>query len=255
MPVNKEKYKEITAALGEKLTLVAVSKTKSIEDIKTLYELGQRDFGENYVQELVDKEAVLPKDIRWHFIGHLQSNKVKYIAPFIHLIQGTDSLKLLQEINKQAKKLNKVIDVLLQVHIAQEETKFGLDEKELEKIVNANARELSEFQEWSDVRSDVPSDAPSDRFDTRSDTPSDHLQHVKICGLMGMASFSDDMNKVRNEFKYLKSVFDRHRQLRTPNAELRTLSMGMSSDYTIAIEEGSNMVRIGSLLFGERNYS
>jgi PLP dependent protein len=251
MPVNKEKYKEITAALGEKLTLVAVSKTKSIEDIKTLYELGQRDFGENYVQELVDKEAVLPKDIRWHFIGHLQSNKVKYIAPFIHLIQGTDSLKLLQEINKQAKKLNKVIDVLLQVHIAQEETKFGLDEKELEKIVNANARELSEFQEWSDVRSD----APSDRFDTRSDTPSDHLQHVKICGLMGMASFSDDMNKVRNEFKYLKSVFDRHRQLRTPNAELSTLSMGMSSDYTIAIEEGSNMVRIGSLLFGERNYS
>jgi pyridoxal phosphate enzyme (YggS family) len=222
MGVNKDKYREIINELGSKVTLVAVSKTKPVEDIRQMYELGQRDFGENYVQELVDKEAQLPKDIRWHFIGHLQSNKVKYIAPFVHLIHGVDSLKLLSEINKQALKFKRVIDVLLQVHIAQEETKFGLDEAELNWIMN-------EFENLK-------------------------MEKVRIYGLMGMASFTDDMGKVRSEFQYLKTIFDKHATLSTVNCQLSTLSMGMSSDYKIAIEEGSNMVRIGSLLFGERIY-
>jgi len=233
MEVNKEAYKKITEELQQKkVTLVAVSKTKSVEDIKALYYLGQKDFGENYVQELADKAEQLPKDIQWHFIGHLQSNKVKYIAPFIYLVQSVDSLKLLQEINKQALKNNRIIDCLLQVHIAQEETKFGLDEKELEELFNTNSNKLHE------------------------------LKNVRICGLMGMASFSDDMNKVRNEFRYLKGVFDNLAQLPRPtvpsgratsNLQPRTLSMGMSMDYKIAIEEGSTMIRIGSLLFGTRN--
>ena len=214
--INIEKYKEIIAELNSKVMLVAVSKTKPVEDIQVLYDLGQRDFGENYVQELVDKEAVLPKDIHWHFIGHLQSNKVKFIAPFVYLIHGVDSVSLLQEINKQAAKNNRVIDCLLQVHIATEETKFGFDEKELFDL------KISQFE------------------------------NLKIKGLMGMASFSDDMNLVRSEFKKLKTIYN---QLSTLNSPLSTLSMGMSGDYKIAIEEGSNMVRIGSLLFGERNYS
>ena len=216
MAINIEKYKEILVELNNKATLIAVSKTKPIEDIQALYNEGQRDFGENYVQELVDKEAVLPKDTRWHFIGHLQSNKVKFIAPFVYLIHGVDSVSLLQEINKQAAKNNRVIDCLLQVHIAAEETKFGFDEKELFDL------KISQFE------------------------------NLKIKGLMGMASFSDDMNLVRSEFKKLKTIYN---QLSTLNSQLSTLSMGMSGDYKIAIEEGSNMVRIGSLLFGERNYS
>lgn len=223
MAVNKEQYKEIIQELEAKdVTLVAVSKTKPVEDIKELYDLGHRDFGENYVQELVDKEGQLPKDIRWHFIGHLQSNKVKYIAPFVSLIHGVDSVKLLTEINKQAAKNNRVIDVLMQIHIAQEETKFGLNEEELNLII-------SEFENLK-------------------------MTNVRICGLMGMASFTDDMKKVRKEFQYLKTIFDQHEALSTVNFQLSTLSMGMSSDYKIAIEEGSTMVRIGSLLFGERNY-
>ncbi len=216
MSVNKEKYKELLAELNSKATLVAVSKTKRVEDIQALYDLGQRDFGENYVQEMLDKEAVLPKDTRWHFIGHLQSNKVKYIAPFVHLIHGVDSLNLLKEINKQGEKNNRVIDCLLQIHIAGEETKFGFDEKELVNL------KISQFE------------------------------NVKITGLMGMASFSSDEALVRTEFKKLKQLFD---QLQTLNFKLQTVSMGMSADYKIAIEEGSNMVRIGSLLFGERNYN
>ncbi len=220
MPVNKEVYKQLIADLGSHdVTLVAVSKTKSVEEIKELYDLGQRDFGENYVQELIEKQLQLPKDTRWHFIGHLQSNKVKQITSFIHLIQSVDSLKLLLEINKQAQKDNRVIDCLLQIHIAQEETKFGLDENELNELIHTNSNELHK------------------------------LKNVKITGLMGMASFTDDMNKVRNEFKYLKSLFNK---FKTQNSELRTLSMGMSSDYPIAIEEGSTMVRIGSLIFGVR---
>ncbi|HTM94120.1 MAG TPA: YggS family pyridoxal phosphate-dependent enzyme [Flavisolibacter sp.] len=217
---------EIVKQLKEKkVTLVAVSKTKPVEAIKELYDLGHRDFGENYVQELVDKQQQLPPDIRWHFIGHLQSNKVKYMAPFVHLIHGIDSFKLLKEVNKQAKKIDRVIDVLLQVHIAEEETKFGLDKNELHELLITNSTALHE------------------------------LKNISIKGLMGMASFTDDVEKVRNEFKYLKSLFDNYTQLQTPNFKLQTLSMGMSGDYAMAIEEGSNMVRIGSLIFGERQYN
>src|SRR5436190_4281873 len=179
MSMNKQTYEQLIADLGSHhVTLVAVSKTKSVEEIKELYDLGQKDFGENYVQELTEKQSNLPNDIRWHFIGHLQSNKVKQIASFIHLLQSVDSIKLLQEINKQAKKNNRIIDCLLQVHIAQEETKFGLDETELEELIGTNANELHE------------------------------LKNIRIAGLMGMASFTDDMEKVRSEFRYLKRLFD-----------------------------------------------
>src|SRR4030095_15432653 len=216
MAVNKEAYQKIHEELRLlNITLVAVSKTKPIEDILELYNLGHRDFGENYVQELAEKAEMLPNDIRWHFIGHLQSNKVKSIVSFIYLIHGVDSLKLLKEINKQAEKNKRVIDCLLQVHIAQEEAKFGFDEAELFGL------DLKQFSK------------------------------VRIKGLMGMASLTDDVNKIRIEFKSLKILSEK---LKTQNPELAILSMGMSADYTIAIEEGSNMVRIGSLLFGERNY-
>jgi len=221
MAINKEAYEALIADLGSHhVTLVAVSKTKSVEEIKELYDLGQKDFGENYVQEVTEKQSQLPNDIRWHFIGHLQSNKVKQITPFIHLIQSVDSLKLLQEINKQGKKNDRVIDCLLQVHIAQEETKFGLDESELNDLLHNS---ISQYQ------------------------------NICICGLMGMASLTDDMEKVRSEFKYLRSIFEKHAKLQTSNFKLQTLSMGMSSDYFVAIEEGSNMVRIGSLIFGARS--
>jgi len=219
MPIHIEKYKQIFIDLNGKATLIAVSKTKPIEDIQALYDLGQRDFGENYVQELVDKYEKLPKDIHWHFIGHLQSNKVKYIAPFVHLIHGVDSLSLLKEINKQGLKNNRIIDCLLQIHIAKEETKFGLNSDELEAVLTG---ELSA------------------------------LKNISITGLMGMASFSTNIDLVRAEFNYLKSLFVKYTPLQTANYKLQTLSMGMSSDYKIAIEEGSNMIRIGSLLFGER---
>ena len=216
MAVNKEKYQQINEELRlSNITLVAVSKTKPVEDILELYNLGHRDFGENYVQELTEKAEKLPNDIRWHFIGHLQSNKVRSIVPFIYLIHGVDSLKLLKEIDKQAEKNKRVIDCLLQVHIAQEETKFGFDENEL------LALEIGQFA------------------------------NVKIKGLMGMASLTENTNKIRTEFKHLKTVY---KKLSTLTPQLSILSMGMSADYKIAIEEGSNMVRIGSLLFGERNY-
>jgi pyridoxal phosphate enzyme (YggS family) len=219
MSVNVEAYQSIIKELKQTNTiLVAVSKTKPVADIQALYNSGQRDFGENYVQELVEKEAQLPKDIRWHFIGHLQSNKVKYIASFVHLIHGVDSISLLKEINKQAVKNNRIINCLLQVHIAEEETKFGFGLHELEN-------QLHEL---------------------------DGLKNVNVCGLMGMASFSDDTNKVRGEFKKLKSMFSK---LEIRNTKLEILSMGMSGDYIIAVEEGSNMVRIGSLLFGGREYN
>jgi pyridoxal phosphate enzyme (YggS family) len=221
MSIKKEAYQTLKSELDAKnITIVAVSKTKPVEDIKELYNLGHRDFAENYVQELEEKHKQLPADIHWHFIGHLQSNKVKQIAAFVQLIHSVDGLKLLKEINKQAEKNNRVIDCLLQVHIAQEETKFGLDEEELDVLIRQYENEP--------------------------------MKNVRIVGLMGMASFTDDMNKVRKEFKYLKSIFDK---LVTHNSQLVTLSMGMSGDYKIAIEEGSNMVRIGSLLFGERTKS
>ncbi len=206
-------------------TLVAVSKTKPAEDIQALYDAGQRDFGENYVQELVDKQAQLPKDIRWHFIGHLQSNKVKYIVPFVHLIHGVDSLKLLLEINKQSTKINRTTNCLLQVHIAQEETKFGFDKNEL--------------------------DALTEQLVAKSIDTS----HVHIQGLMGMASFTENRQQVTKEFSYLQSLFaDMANKLQNTGHRFNTLSMGMSADYAIALEHGSNMVRVGSLLFGERNY-
>jgi pyridoxal phosphate enzyme (YggS family) len=217
--VNVEKYREIAAELAAKnVTLVAVSKIKPVSDILAMYDLGQRDFGENYVQELEEKHKALPADTRWHFIGHLQSNKVKYIAEFVHLIHGVDSLKLLKEIDKQGRRCNRVIACLLQVHIAQEETKFGLDENELDEIVSHLGQ----------------------------------LPNLRVRGLMGMASFSEDMEKVRTELKYMKTLFDRYGQSPRLHHPWSILSMGMSSDYQVAIEEGSTMVRIGSLLFGRR---
>ncbi|MFT3946202.1 MAG: YggS family pyridoxal phosphate-dependent enzyme [Agriterribacter sp.] len=218
MAVNKKAYNKLIHLLSAKhVTLVAVSKTKPVNDIQALYDTGQRDFGENYVQEITEKQLLLPLDIRWHFIGHLQTNKVKYVAPFVYMIHGIDSLKLLKEVNKQALKCNRIIPVLLQIHIAKEETKFGLDENELQEILQ-HAGEL---------------------------------KNVEIKGLMGMASFTSDQAEVRSEFKYLNSLYNKIK-LTSYHLPFTTLSMGMSGDYIIAIEEGSNMVRIGSLLFGSR---
>ncbi len=213
--VNVEKYTEIKKfVVQSNTTLVAVSKLKPVTDISKMYELGQRDFGENYVQELVEKQTQLPTDILWHFIGHLQSNKVKYIAPFVYLIHSVDSEKLLKEIDKQAAKNNRKINVLLQVHIAEEQTKFGFDEAELMNL-------------------DI-----------------DLYPNVNIIGLMGMATFTDDKQKVKREFEQLKTL---HTQFNSDKKlELTTLSMGMSDDYELAINCGSNMIRIGSLLFGRR---
>jgi pyridoxal phosphate enzyme (YggS family) len=218
VPVKIEAYQKLTKELSSKnVTFIAVSKTKSIEEIQELYELGQRDFGENYVQELVKKYEGLPKDIRWHFIGHLQRNKVKHIISIVQLIQSVDSLKLLNEINKEASKQGRVVNCLLQVHIAQEETKFGLNTNELKEIIKKAGE--GEFP------------------------------NARITGLMGMASLTEDVATIRNEFKILGSIF---KGLMKIEPRLKTLSMGMTSDYKIAIEEGSNMVRIGSLIFGER---
>lgn len=202
--------------------LVAVSKTKPIEDLREAYDAGIRDFGENKVQEIQEKQPLLPADVRWHMIGHLQSNKVKYIAPFVHLIHGVDSFKLLQEINKQGKKIDRVIPCLLQVHIAEEETKFGFDKAELDEMLNSK-----EFQE---------------------------LTHVRIAGLMGMATFTESQDQVRKEFRCLKQLFEDLKTRTLPDfVELKEISMGMSGDYLIAQEEGSTMVRIGSAIFGKRN--
>ncbi len=224
MPINKSTYLNLLSELNsKKVTLVAVSKTKPVEEIRELYDLGQRDFGENYVQEMVEKQAQLPSDIRWHFIGHLQSNKVKYIAPFVHLIHSVDSFKLLKEIHKQGLKNGRIIDCLLQVHIAREETKFGFDEKELEELAGLHSKELKE------------------------------LNNVRITGMMGMASFTDDERTVRNEFSFLRSLYQKFSlKFEPPGFRFSILSMGMTSDYKIAIEEGSTMVRIGSMIFGER---
>jgi pyridoxal phosphate enzyme (YggS family) len=221
MSLQKEAYQQIKEVLdAAKVNLVAVSKTKPHEDIQALYDLGQRAFGENYVQELVDKEAALPKDIHWHFIGHLQSNKVKYIAPFVHLIHGVDGEKLLQEINKQAIKNNRVISCLLQVHIASEETKFGYDTTSLLELIDSGR--LANYP------------------------------NVKVKGLMGMASFTTDQAVLKNEFEGLATTFNQVKS-KLNLIHFDTLSMGMSSDYLLAIQEGSTLVRIGSLLFGARN--
>jgi len=215
MPVYTEAYLSILHQLRQNnVTLVAVSKTRTAEDIQVLYDLGQRDFGENYVQELLTKQAALPEDIRWHFIGHLQSNKVRQIAGFVYLIHGVDSMKLLQEINKQGQKLNRQIGCLLQVHIAQEDTKFGFDAAELSELAN----QLSSFP------------------------------FAEVKGLMGMATNTDDETQIRREFSRLKEL-----STLIPFKETPIISMGMSNDYMLAVEEGSTMVRIGSLLFGIRN--
>jgi pyridoxal phosphate enzyme (YggS family) len=213
MAPDMEVYNKMLKELGSDVQLVAVSKTKPVEDILALYAAGQRDFGENYVQELLDKQTRLPADIRWHFIGHLQSNKVKYILPFVYLVHGVDSLRLLKEIQRQAAKTGRIVDVLLQMHIAREETKFGLDAAELEQAMQ---------------------EAPA-------------MKAVRVRGLMGMASNTSDAGVVRGEFRGLKQLFDRW----FPQGGI--LSMGMSADYAMAIEEGSTMVRIGSLLFGARS--
>ena len=221
--MNIKTYKQLIEECSSKnVTLVAVSKTKPVEDILTLYNLGQKDFGENYVQELLEKHKQLPKDIRWHFIGHLQTNKIKQVVDFVHLIHGVDSLKLLKEINKQSEKINKVSNCLLQIHIAQEETKFGLNENELNEII-------SEFLPYEGGMK---------------------MKNTRICGLMGMASFTNDEKQIRKEFHYLKSL---QKKLSTVNCQLSILSMGMTADYKIAIEEGSNLIRVGSLIFGSRN--
>ncbi len=214
--VNEPLYKEIVGFTKLKnSTLVAVSKIKPASDVQKMYDMGQRDFGENYVQEMVEKQAQLPADILWHFIGHLQTNKVKYIAPFVHLIQSVDSEKLLKEIDKQAAKNNRKINVLLQMHIAEEQTKFGFDEQELMNL------DVSLYP------------------------------NVNVTGLMGMATFTDDKEKVKREFEQLQSYYNNFEDAK--KVELNTLSMGMSDHYELAINCGSNMIRIGSLLFGKRS--
>ncbi len=217
----KNNILKIKSTLAEHLTLVAVSKTKPVSDLIAAYEAGQRIFGENKIQEMTEKWEEMPKDIQWHMIGHVQTNKVKFMAEFVSLIHGVDSLKLLQEINKQAKKNNRIIDCLLQIHIAEEETKFGLDEKELKEILSSES-----FQE---------------------------MKNIKVVGLMGMATFTVDQDQIKKEFTHLKSIFDSlTSQSKIQNLEPKTLSMGMSGDYQLAIECGSTMVRIGSSIFGGR---
>jgi pyridoxal phosphate enzyme (YggS family) len=211
---------QIKAQLPEQVTLVAVSKTKPIADLMEAYHVGQRIFGENKIQEMTEKWEAMPKDIEWHMIGHVQTNKVKFMAEYVSLIHGVDSLKLLVEINKQALKHNRIINCLLQVYIAEEESKFGLDENELSEVLN------------------------SDEFKT--------LQNIQIVGLMGMATFTENQSQIKKEFQNLKTIFDKVNQLETNNLKLETVSMGMSGDYQLAIECGSTMVRIGSSIFGVR---
>jgi len=211
---------QIKTQLPQQVTLVAVSKTKPIADLMEAYKVGQRIFGENKIQEMTEKWEAMPKDIEWHMIGHVQTNKVKFMAEYVSLIHGVDSLKLLVEINKQALKHNRIINCLLQVYIAEEESKFGLDENELSEVLN------------------------SDEFKT--------LQNIQIVGLMGMATFTENQSQIKKEFQNLKTIFDKVNQLETNNLKLETVSMGMSGDYQLAIECGSTMVRIGSSIFGGR---
>ena len=215
----EQRLSSIKQALPENVTLVAVSKTKPVSDILEAYDSGHRIFGENKIQEMTQKWEVLPKDIQWHMIGHVQRNKVKYMAGFVSLIHGVDSFKLLREIDKQAKKHNRTIACLLQIHIAEEDTKFGLDETELKEILNSE-----EFRQ---------------------------LENIKISGLMGMATFTQDQEQIRREFKQLRSIYT---YLQEELNGITVLSMGMSGDYQVAIDEGSTMVRIGSSIFGARNH-
>ncbi len=214
----KENLEKIKAELPESVILVAVSKTKPVSDLMQAYNAGQRIFGENKIQEMTQKWQSMPQDVQWHMIGHVQRNKVKYMAEYVSLIHGVDSFKLLTEIDKQAKKYQRLIPCLLQVHIAEEETKFGFDEKELFEMVNSTEFEM--------------------------------LKNIEVIGLMGMATFTQDKKQIRKEFKRLKAIFD---ALKVQLPDLKELSMGMSGDFIIALEEGSTMIRIGSSIFGERN--
>jgi pyridoxal phosphate enzyme (YggS family) len=216
----KDNLLQIKSSLPEHVTLVAVSKTKPISDLMEAYNAGQRIFGENKIQEMTEKWEQMPKDIQWHMIGHIQTNKVKFMAPYVSLIHGVDSLKLLEEINKQALKNNRIINCLLQIHIAEEETKFGLNEDELKDLL------------------------ASESFI--------NFKNIKIVGLMGMATFTENQNQIKKEFEQLKSIFDTKKSLSIVNSQLSILSMGMSGDYKLAIECGSTMVRIGSSIFGGR---
>ena len=224
---------EIKSQLPAHVTLVAVSKTKPVSDLMEAYNAGQRIFGENKIQEMTEKWEQMPKDIEWHMIGHVQTNKVKFMAEYVSLIHGVDSLKLLQEINKQAKKHNRIIDCLLQIHIAKEETKFGLDEEELNEILTR----VYEQCEAKQVQHDKS-----------------EFENIKIVGLMGMATFTVNQIQIEKEFNHLKTLFDKINKLSIINYQLSILSMGMSGDYQLAILCGSTMVRIGSSIFGNRNY-
>lgn len=218
----QQNLNNIKSTLPNHVTLVAVSKTKPVSDLLEAYNAGQRIFGENKIQEMVDKYEALPKDIDWHMIGHVQSNKVKYMASFVSLIHGVDTINLLEEINKQAKKNDRIINCLLQIKIALEDSKFGMT-----------------FDEASDI---IKSKAFSE------------LKNIKITGLMGMATFTDDENQIKNEFTVLKTMFDSLKSEETFNFKPETISMGMSGDYQLAINCGSTMIRVGSSIFGERNY-
>lgn len=221
--MNIEKYYEIKKMLPETTRLIAVSKTKPAEDIQILYNEGQRAFGENKAQEMKAKYEVLPKDIQWHFIGHLQTNKIKYIAPFVSLIHSIDHEELLVEVDKYAEKNNRVIPCLLQFHIAMEATKFGFSLEECEEMLNGHAF--------------------------------NNLHYVQICGVMGMATFTDDMKQVKQEFHHLNCIFHALKQKYfTDNQVFKEISMGMTDDFPVAIEEGSTMIRVGSAIFGARNY-
>lgn len=220
----EKNLQKIKATLPENVTLVAVSKTKPVADLQEAYDAGQRVFGENKIQEMVDKYDVLPKEIQWHMIGHLQSNKVKYMAHFVDLIHGVDKLKTLKVIDKEAKKHNRIINCLLQAKIAEEDSKFGLSFSEIETILN------------------------SDEFAA--------LANINVAGFMGMATFTSDENQLNNEFSSLKTFFDKQKEhLNLPNCNLQILSMGMSGDYALAIKNGSTMIRVGSAIFGSRNYN
>lgn len=220
----KENLEKIRATLPEGVTLVAVSKTKPVSDLQEAYDAGQRVFGENYPQEMRDKHEVLPQDIQWHFIGHLQTNKIKYIIQYVTLIHSIDTASLLEAVNKEAKKHDRVVDCLLQFHIALEETKFGLDLDE--------ARQLLDSEEYK------------------------QMENVRICGVMGMGTFTDDMEEVRKEFKHLKSIFDTLKSdYFADQPQFKEISMGMSEDYPIAIEEGATLIRVGSKIFGARVYA
>lgn len=221
--MNIEKnLQQLKTSLPAYVTLVAVSKTKPVSDLMEAYEAGQRIFGENKVQEMVEKQEQMPKDIEWHMIGHLQRNKVKYMAEFVSLIHGVDNFKLLNEINKQAKSHDRTINCLLQIKIADEDSKFGMSD--------AEARDILESEEFTE------------------------LKNVKITGVMGMATFTNDQAQIEQEFQRLKLIFEKLKEIESPNCHLETISMGMSGDYQLAISCGSTMVRVGSSIFGERNY-